>query len=120
MSAHDKPAPDAGKNAVVKKGNREGNGEGSGKGSGPPDVDPQQQPASLDACRRCALWRDATQAVAGAGPRHAPIMMVGEQPGDSEDRAGKPFVGPAGQLLDDALAEAGVERHDVYLTNAVK
>jgi DNA polymerase len=88
--------------------------------SGAPDIDPHQQPARLDACRRCALWRDATQAVPGAGPRHAPVMMVGEQPGDSEDRAGQPFVGPAGQLLDDALAEAGVNRADVYVTNAVK
>ncbi|CAB3771104.1 UdgX family uracil-DNA binding protein [Paraburkholderia solisilvae] len=88
--------------------------------SGAPEVDPRQQPARLEACRRCALWRDATQAVPGAGPRHAPIMLVGEQPGDSEDRAGQPFVGPAGQLLDDALAEAGVSRADVYVTNAVK
>jgi uracil-DNA glycosylase len=90
------------------------------KNSGAPEVDPQQQPARLDACRRCALWHDATQAVPGAGPRPAPIMMVGEQPGDSEDRAGKPFVGPAGQLLDDALDEAGVKRTDVFVTNAVK
>ncbi|QYD67278.1 UdgX family uracil-DNA binding protein [Paraburkholderia edwinii] len=88
--------------------------------NGTPEVDPQQQPARLDACRRCALWHDATQAVPGAGPRHAPIMMVGEQPGDSEDRAGKPFVGPAGQLLDNALDEAGVTRTDVFVTNAVK
>jgi uracil-DNA glycosylase len=87
---------------------------------GTPEVDPQQQPARLHACRRCALWHDATQAVPGAGPRHAPIMMVGEQPGDSEDRAGKPFVGPAGQMLDDALDEAGVKRTDVFVTNAVK
>ncbi|MDQ7977619.1 UdgX family uracil-DNA binding protein [Paraburkholderia sp. SARCC-3016] len=87
---------------------------------GAPEVDPLQQPARLDACRRCALWHGATQAVPGAGPRHAPIMMVGEQPGDSEDRAGKPFVGPAGQLLDDALSEAGVKRTDVFVTNAVK
>jgi DNA polymerase len=88
--------------------------------NGTPEVDPQQQPAHLDACRRCALWHDATQAVPGAGPRHAPIMMVGEQPGDSEDRAGKPFVGPAGQLLDEALDQAGVTRTDVFVTNAVK
>jgi uracil-DNA glycosylase family protein len=84
------------------------------------EVEPQQQPATLDACRRCTLWHDATQGVAGQGPRHAPIMMVGEQPGDKEDIAGKPFVGPAGALLDSALKDAGVERSDVFITNAVK
>jgi uracil-DNA glycosylase len=94
-------------------------GDAKDKG-GTPDIDPHQQPTRLDACRRCALWRDATQAVPGAGPRHALIMMVGEQPGDSEDRAGKPFVGPAGQLLDDALTQAGMKRTDVFVTNAVK
>ncbi|MEC5406390.1 UdgX family uracil-DNA binding protein [Paraburkholderia sp. MPAMCS5] len=84
------------------------------------DVDPAQQPATLDDCRRCPLWRNATQAVPGEGPRHAQIMMVGEQPGDKEDLQGLPFVGPAGALLDDALAEAGVGRKEVYVTNAVK
>lgn len=83
-------------------------------------VVPNQQPATLDACRRCRLWHDATQGVGGEGPRHAPIMMVGEQPGDKEDLAGRPFVGPAGALLDAALAEAGVDRDDVFVTNAVK
>lgn len=87
---------------------------------GKPEVIPLQEPATLDACRRCSLWHDATQPVGGAGPRHAPIMMVGEQPGDQEDLQGKPFVGPAGQLLDSALQEAGVARKDVYVTNAVK
>jgi DNA polymerase len=85
-----------------------------------PESDPQQQPRTLDECRRCPLWHDATQGVPGAGPAHAPIMMVGEQPGDSEDRAGEPFVGPAGRLLDDALREAGVAREAVFVTNAVK
>ncbi|MBN3757758.1 UdgX family uracil-DNA binding protein [Paraburkholderia sp. Tr-20389] len=85
-----------------------------------PHVEPDQQPARLDDCRRCALWSRATQAVGGVGPKHAPIMMVGEQPGDKEDLQGMPFVGPAGQLLDDALSEAGVDRRDVYVTNAVK
>ena len=85
-----------------------------------PESDPQQQPRTLDACRRCTLWHDATQGVPGAGPARAPIMLVGEQPGDSEDRAGEPFVGPAGHLLDDAMREAGIERHDVFVTNAVK
>jgi DNA polymerase len=66
------------------------------------------------------LWRNATQAVAGVGPRRAIIMLVGAQPGDQEDRQGKPFVGPAGALLDSALEQAGVARRDVYVTNAVK
>jgi DNA polymerase len=72
------------------------------------------------ACRACPLWKDATQTVFGEGPQHAPIMLVGEQPGDKEDLAGRPFVGPAGQLLDRALAEAGIDRSKVYVTNAVK
>jgi uracil-DNA glycosylase len=85
-----------------------------------PDVEPDQQPATLDACRRCALWRDATQPVPGEGAAHAAIMLVGEQPGDAEDVQGHPFVGPAGALLDKALEEAGVVRNKVYVTNAVK
>jgi uracil-DNA glycosylase len=71
-------------------------------------------------CRACPLWKDATQTVFGEGPKHAPIMLVGEQPGDKEDLAGKPFVGPAGQMLDRALVEAGIDRKLVYVTNAVK
>jgi DNA polymerase len=71
-------------------------------------------------CRGCELYQNATQTVFGAGPPKADLVMVGEQPGDQEDRAGKPFVGPAGHLLDRALADAGIERHSVYLTNAVK
>src|SRR6201992_2856539 len=71
-------------------------------------------------CRACPLWKDATQTVFGEGPQHAEIMMVGEQPGDKEDLAGKPFVGPAGQMLDRALKEAGIARSKVYVTNAVK
>jgi len=71
-------------------------------------------------CRACPLWKDATQTVFGEGPRHARIMLVGEQPGDKEDLAGKPFVGPAGQMLDRALTEAGIDRGKVYVTNAVK
>ena len=70
--------------------------------------------------RACPLWKDATQTVSGDGPQTAPIMLVGEQPGDKEDLAGKPFVGPAGQMLDRALAEAGIDRSRVYVTNAVK
>lgn len=72
------------------------------------------------ACRRCSLWRLGTQTVYGAGPSDAPVMLVGEQPGDREDVEGLPFVGPAGQLLDRALAQAGVRREALYLTNAVK
>jgi uracil-DNA glycosylase family protein len=71
-------------------------------------------------CRRCPLWRDATQAVFGEGPEHADVVFVGEQPGDQEDRAGKPFVGPAGRVLDEVLHESGVDRLKVYVTNAVK
>ena len=71
-------------------------------------------------CRRCDLWRPATQVVFGEGPPDARIMMIGEQPGDQEDLAGRPFVGPAGQLLDRAMAEAGLDRRQVYVTNAVK
>ena len=71
-------------------------------------------------CRACELWKDATQTVFGEGPQRASVMMVGEQPGDTEDLAGKPFVGPAGQMLDRALAEAGIDRGKVYVTNAVK
>ena len=71
-------------------------------------------------CRACQLWKDATQTVFGEGPQNAQIMLVGEQPGDKEDLAGKPFVGPAGQMLDRALDEAGIDRSKVYVTNAVK
>ena len=71
-------------------------------------------------CRACPLWKNATQTVFGEGPSDAEIMLVGEQPGDREDLAGRPFVGPAGLLLDRALAEAGVNRARVYVTNAVK
>jgi uracil-DNA glycosylase family protein len=71
-------------------------------------------------CRRCDLWKRGTQTVFGAGPRDATIMFVGEQPGDVEDRAGEPFVGPAGRLLRESLAEAGIDAETVYLTNAVK
>ncbi|WKA30848.1 UdgX family uracil-DNA binding protein [Bradyrhizobium roseum] len=71
-------------------------------------------------CRACPLYKDATQTVFGEGPPTARIMLVGEQPGDKEDLAGKPFVGPAGQMLDRALQEAGIDRRTVYVTNAVK
>src|SRR6201993_612784 len=71
-------------------------------------------------CRRCPLYRDATQAVPGEGPKRATFMLVGEQPGDKEDLAGKPFVGPAGRILDQALADACIDRKATFVTNAVK
>jgi DNA polymerase len=77
-------------------------------------------PEQAAGCRACPLWKDATQTVFGEGPQAAPVMLVGEQPGDKEDLAGKPFVGPAGQMLDRALEQAGIDRGKVYITNAVK
>lgn len=71
-------------------------------------------------CRACELWQKGTQTVFGEGARTAEIMLVGEQPGDQEDRKGRPFVGPAGRLLDEALVAAGIERRRAYLTNVVK
>ena len=76
--------------------------------------------AAVGGCRRCPLWQPATQPVFGEGPLDADLVLVGEQPGDREDLAGRPFVGPAGQVLDAALAEAGIDRARVYVTNAVK
>ena len=71
-------------------------------------------------CRACPLWKNATKTVFGEGPAHARAVLVGEQPGDKEDLVGKPFVGPAGLMLDRALIEAGIDRRQVYVTNAVK
>jgi uracil-DNA glycosylase len=75
---------------------------------------------AADGCRGCELYKDATQAVFGQGRKSAELMLVGEQPGDKEDREGEPFVGPAGRLLDRALEEAGIDRSAAYVTNAVK
>ncbi len=72
------------------------------------------------ACHGCPLYQHATQTVFGAGPRQARVILVGEQPGDAEDRAGEPFVGPAGRILDQGLAAAGIARADAYVTNVVK
>jgi uracil-DNA glycosylase len=72
------------------------------------------------ACKACDLWKKATQTVFGEGPTGARIMLVGEPPGDQEDRSGHPFVGPAGRLLDEALAKAGIDHEAVYVTNVVK
>src|SRR5262249_11903973 len=73
-----------------------------------------------EVCTRCPIYKNATQVVPGEGHRGASLMLVGEQPGDKEDLAGKPFVGPAGRILDQALIEAGISRSDVFVTNAVK
>jgi uracil-DNA glycosylase len=73
-----------------------------------------------ESCTRCPLYKDATQAVPGEGPIGAAFMLVGEQPGDKEDLAGKPFVGPAGRVLDEALRDAGIARKETFVTNAVK
>ncbi|MGE0219567.1 UdgX family uracil-DNA binding protein [Mycolicibacterium sp.] len=86
----------------------------------PESADLRTLAAAADGCRGCDLFRDATQAVFGDGPAGAAMVLVGEQPGDREDTAGQPFVGPAGRLLDKALVSAGVDREAVYLTNAVK
>ena len=79
----------------------------------------QERLAAKD-CRRCPLWRDATQTVFGEGPDNAEVVFVGEQPGDQEDIAGLPFVGPSGKVFDAILEEAGIERRKTYVTNAVK
>ncbi len=91
------------------------------------DITATPRPASLEdarlsaaQCRRCDLYRNATQTVFGEGPERARVMLVGEQPGDQEDRQGHPFVGPAGRLLRQAMAEAGLDMAAVYVTNAVK
>jgi uracil-DNA glycosylase len=75
---------------------------------------------AVDGCRGCALWEHATQGVLGEGAQSAELVLVGEQPGDQEDRQGRPFVGPAGRILDQALAAAGIDRDRAYVTNAVK
>src|SRR5918994_5850195 len=80
---------------------------------------PKLREAAAD-CKACPLWRTGTQTVFGEGARSAEVMFVGEQPGDREDRAGRPFVGPAGNLLDRALDEADIDRRTVYVTNVVK
>jgi uracil-DNA glycosylase len=81
---------------------------------------PAELARAAEECRGCELWEDTTQAVVGSGPVPAPLMLVGEQPGDQEDKAGEPFVGPAGRLVRDALEQAGLEPADVFFTNAVK
>jgi len=103
-SAHKAPAPD----------------EGSAAPFVPNSTSLTTLKTAAEECRGCDLYKHATQTVFGAGSRGAGVMFIGEQPGDQEDRQGLPFVGPAGALLDKALAEAGIPRADVYVTNAVK
>ncbi len=96
----------------------------SDAGTAAPLIPPQPtikklQEAARD-CRACPLWKTGTQTVFGEGSRNAKVIFVGEQPGNDEDLAGKPFVGPAGKLLDRALVEAGIDRDEVYVTNTVK
>jgi DNA polymerase len=79
-----------------------------------------QAAKAAQGCRACELWERATQTVFGSGPVPAPVLLVGEQPGDKEDRLGEPFVGPAGRVLDHALVAAGIDRQQVYVTNVVK
>jgi len=86
----------------------------------PPNADIEELRAAAVACKGCELWEPATQVVFSAGNPRAPMVLVGEQPGDAEDRQGIPFVGPAGKLLQRALSDAGVAVGDVYVTNAVK
>lgn len=84
----------------------------------PPELEAAR--AMAQTCTNCDLYKDATQTVFGDGPADARLLVVGEQPGDAEDRAGEPFVGPSGRLLDEALVEASIDRGTVYVTNAVK
>lgn len=86
----------------------------------PQDATLEQLRSAAQECRGCELYRDATQAVLGEGPVDAPLMVLGEQPGDTEDLAGEPFVGPAGRLLDRALEQAGIDPGSVFRTNVVK
>ena len=86
----------------------------------PDDPTPERLRRAVGQCRACDLWEPATQPVLGAGPRTAELMLIGEQPGDREDLEGRPFVGPAGRILDQGLERAGIDREAVYVTNAVK
>jgi uracil-DNA glycosylase family protein len=114
----------AARKTTAKRASRPGSAAADGvpEGTAPEPVDGSLA-ALRDAamgCKRCDLWRPATQTVFGEGPARARIMVVGEQPGDQEDLAGKPFVGPSGRLFDQALEELGIDRGRVYVTNAVK
>lgn len=115
MVAAPAPEPNARLARTLSRLNRDGAFD---EGFAPSTLDELDQ--AVQACRRCPLWRDATQGVCGEGPKRARLMIVGEQPGDQEDLAGHPFVGPAGRVLDAALEQAGIDRGDVFVTNAVK
>ena len=119
----------------ARRGARKGKARGSQAPTDPPGADPDGPPVpnllpdrlslsgvrkAAEECRACHLYKRGTQTVFGEGPSKAEVMMVGEQPGDAEDLAGHPFVGPAGKLLDRALQEAGIDRRRVYVTNVVK
>jgi DNA polymerase len=95
-------------------------GESSAAAFVPADADLAELIAAASSCRGCELYQNASQTVFGGGPAHAKAVFVGEQPGDVEDRRGKPFVGPAGKVLDRALVDAGIDRDSTYVTNAVK
>ena len=95
-------------------------GHDDGDASPRPLKSTRELPEAVNACRRCGLWKTATQGVPGEGKAPSGLMLVGEAPGDSEDLQGHPFVGPAGAMLDRALKEAGMDRKSVYVTNAVK
>jgi uracil-DNA glycosylase family protein len=99
---------------------RAARGTGSAADFIPPRATLPKLRTAAAGCRGCRLWFDATQTVFGAGSAESEVMLVGEQPGDEEDRQGQPFVGPAGRLLDKAFEAAGIDRRRVYLTNAVK
>jgi uracil-DNA glycosylase len=88
--------------------------------SGAGGTDPARLRSAATECRACDLWEPATQVVVGEGPPEAPLMLVGEQPGDREDREGHPFVGPAGRILDEGLNRAGLDRDEIFVTNVVK
>ena len=108
--------------ALFGNGGSSGNGKDDGTAASlvPSGADLDVLRSAAAGCQACDLWRLGTQTVFGEGVAHADLMLVGEQPGDMEDRAGRPFVGPAGKLLDRALTEAGIDRSAVYVTNAVK
>ena len=105
---------------TMKLGNRVGNDDDYSLAQPPPGADLDELRAAAKGCRACPLWKGTTCTVFGEGPNHTRLVIIGEQPGDQEDRAGRPFVGPAGRLLDKALAEAGIDRKKIYVTNAVK
>jgi DNA polymerase len=119
MATRKPPAP---REAVPKRKPRKPRKRAVPEGSAPEPVDDSlaAMRAAAAGCRRCPLWKDATQTVFGEGPEDARVLVVGEQPGDAEDLSGRPFVGPSGKLFDRALEELGIDRSRFYVTNAVK